>query len=112
MKIKVITGIGAFIIVVVATTALFIRGKQHPMEFPKSSWAPATRGPAIPAAAGKTDPPLALATILLDASKGDGEKLLSDLSPAMQGKLQRQFGKQIQAQGISLAQLVSQMGAH
>jgi hypothetical protein len=65
-----------------------------------------------PETTAHADPPAALAGILSAASKGDGEKVFASFSPRMQEKLQRQFGKQIEQQGISMAALVSQMGKH
>ena len=101
MKTKFTIGIvSAVIAICAAVTFVFVHHHQQ-VDFPKSSWA----------SAGHADPPSTLATTLWDASKGDGEKLLVDLSPDMQDKLQQQFGKQMEKQGISLAQFLSQMGS-
>lgn len=95
---KTIIGITALIILTGAVTGCH----RQRADFPKSSWADA----------GRADPPSSLATVLLDASQANGEKILADLSPEMQQKFQRQFGKQIKAQGITLADLMAQMGSH
>jgi len=80
-------------------TTLFLH-KHHSLAYPKSAWNAASNGNA----------PSALARILAYANQGDGEHLLSSMTPAMQVRMQKNFGQQIQVQGISLAQVLAQMG--
>jgi len=101
MKTKITIGIISAVVIIGITATLLLLHHHQRVDFPKSSWA----------SAGHADPPSTLATTFLDASNGDGEKLLVDLSPDMQDKLQQQFGKQMEKQGISLAQFLSQMGS-
>jgi RNA polymerase sigma factor (sigma-70 family) len=80
-------------------TSLYLHN-HHPLGYPRSSWT----------AVGHNDPPSALARILSYASEGNGERLLSSVSPQMQRRMQDNFGKQVEVQGISLAQILVDMG--
>lgn len=104
-KAKTVIVIGLAVAIAGTSSTLIIQHQRHAKattDFPKSSWTKA----------GHADAPSALASVLQDASQGNGDKLLEDLSPGMRRNFQRQFEKQIQAQGITLAQLISQMGSH
>jgi RNA polymerase sigma factor (sigma-70 family) len=104
-KMKTAIVIGLAVALAGTGSTLIIRHQRHTKaetDFPKSAWT----------TAGHADAPSALASVLLDASQGNGDKLLDDLSPGMRRNFQQQFEKQIQAQGITLAQLISQMGSH
>jgi RNA polymerase sigma factor (sigma-70 family) len=104
-KMKTAIVIGLAVVLAGTGSTLIIQHQRHTKaetDFPKSTWT----------TAGHADAPSALASVLLDASQGNGDKLLDDLSPGMRRNFQQQFEKQIQAQGITLAQLISQMGSH
>jgi RNA polymerase sigma factor (sigma-70 family) len=104
-KVKTAIVIGLAVALAGTGSTLIIQHQRHTKaetDFPKSAWT----------TAGHADAPSALASVLLDASQGNGDKLLDDLSPGMRRNFQQQFEKQIRAQGITLAQLISQMGSH
>ncbi len=73
---------------------------RHSLSYPISSWD----------TVGHDKPPAALALILSYANQGEGDLLLSSMTPRMRGMMQQNFGKEIQVQGISLPQMLAQMG--
>lgn len=75
-------------------------GANSPSAFPRSSWN----------TVGRDSPPAALALVLFYAGQGDGEHLLTSMSPGMQKRMHKNFDQQAQVQGISLAQILAQMG--
>lgn len=97
-KTALVVGVGLLLAAGGATTLYF--HNHHRLDYPASSWS----------AGGHSDPPGALALILSYASQGDGEHLLSSMSPRLQQRMQNNFIKQLQVQGISLPQLLAQMG--
>jgi hypothetical protein len=98
---KSIIGIISAVLVACVITAVVLIFCHHRVDFPKSSWA----------SVGHADAPSALATVLDAASRGDGQKILDSISPALQQKFQKDFGAQMQQQGVSMADLISQVGA-
>lgn len=81
-------------------TTYYLRSHHPSLAYPRSSWS----------TAGHSEPPAALALILSYATKGDGEHILSSMSPRLQHKMHEDLDKQIQVQGVSIAQILAQMG--
>jgi hypothetical protein len=96
---KVTIGIVGAVLVACVITAVVLIFFHHRADFPKSSWA----------SAGHADAPSALATVFDAASRGDGAKVLASISPDLQQKFQKDFGAQMQQQGVSMADLLSQV---
>jgi hypothetical protein len=96
---KLTIGIVSAVLAVCAITAIFFIFFHHRADFPKSSWA----------SAGHADAPSALATLFDAASHNDGAKVLAAISPDLQQKFQKDFGPQMQQQGASMADVMSQV---
>jgi RNA polymerase sigma factor (sigma-70 family) len=103
------TTIGASMAVVLAagTTALVVQHRQRPnpqpiasssIEFPRASWA----------FAGYADPQSAVLSFLWAIKQGDGEKIEGSFTPGLQQKFQRMFAQQMQTEGKSFNEILSQ----
>lgn len=96
---KLTIGIVSAVLAACVITAVVLIFFHHRVDFPKSSWA----------SAGNADAPSALATLFDAASLNDGAKVLAAISPDLQQKFQKDFGAQMQQQGVSMEDLLSQV---
>jgi hypothetical protein len=97
---KLTIGIVSAVLAVCVIAAAVLIFFHHRVDFPKSSWA----------SAGHADAPSALAALLDAASRGDGQKILDDITHGLQEKFQNDNGAQMQKMGVSMADLISQVG--
>jgi RNA polymerase sigma factor (sigma-70 family) len=99
-KAKTAMVVGVAAILAVGTTTLVVHhhyaGAQT--DFPSSSWTNA----------GYADPPTAVLSTLWAIRQGDGEKIADSFTPELQQQFQQMFAKQMQAEGKSFIEILSQ----